>query len=66
MQFRFMPARKTIDVVFILRRLQKEYHAKEKNYLCVFVNLEKVFDRVLRKVLGWAMGMKGIPEVMVR
>ena len=28
MQFGFMPDRGTIDAVFILRRMQEEYHAK--------------------------------------
>ena len=31
-----------------------------------FVDLEKAFDRVLRKVLEWAKREKGIPEVLVR
>ena len=66
MQFRFMPERGTIDVMFILRRLQEEYHAEgKKSYRC-FVDIEKTFDRVLRKVLEWAMRKKGIPEVLVR
>ena len=30
MQFGFMPERGTIDAVYILRRLQEEYHAKGK------------------------------------
>ena len=29
-------------------------------------NLEKAFDRVLRKVVEWAMRKRGVPEVMVR
>ena len=50
--------------MFILRRLQEEYHAKgEKLYMC-FVDLKKAFDRVLRKVLEWAT-KKGIPEVLI-
>ena len=51
MQFGFMPVRGTIDAVFILRRMQEEYHTKvRKLYMC-FVDLEKVSDRVLRKVM---------------
>ena len=30
------------------------------------MDVEKVFDRVLMKVLEWAMRKKGIPDVMVR
>ena len=53
-------------ILFILRRLQEEYHAKgEKLYMC-FLDLEKTFDIVLRKVLEWAMRKKGIQEVLVR
>ena len=66
MQFGFMPGKGTIDAVFILRRLQEEYLDKEKKlYLC-FVDLEKAFDRVSRKVLERAMRKRGIPEAMVR
>ena len=33
--------------------------------MCI-VNLEKEFDRVPRKVMGWAMKKKGTPEALVR
>ena len=33
--FGFMPDRGTIDAVFILRRMQEEYHAKGKSCSCV-------------------------------
>ena len=66
MQFDIMPERGTIDAVFILRMMQEEYRAKGKTVVCFFVDLEKAFDRVLRKVLEWAMRKKGVPEVLAR
>ena len=51
MQFGFMPGKGTIDAVLILRRPQEEYLDKEKKFCMCFVDLEKAFDRVLRRVL---------------
>ena len=48
MQFAFMPGTRTVDAVFILRRLQEE---EKKLYIMCFVDLEKAFDRVPRKVV---------------
>ena len=65
MQFGFMPGKGTIDAVFILRKIQEEYLAKQKFYMC-FVDLEKAFYRVLTKVVEWAMRKKRISVALVR
>ena len=51
MQFCFMPERAKIYTVFILRKLQEEYHNKWKKLNVRFVVLEKVFYGETRKVL---------------
>ena len=61
-----MPESGTSDAVFILRRLQEDYHAKEKKLYMCFADEEKAFDRIPRKVLKWAIRKKGIQEVLVR
>ena len=65
MQFGFMPGRGTTDALFVVRRMQEEYRDKKKWYMC-FVDIEKAFDRVPRKVMEWAMIKKSLPEVIVR
>ena len=43
MQFGFMSERGTIDAVFILRRMQEEYHAKgKKSCICVLLTERKL------------------------
>ena len=65
-QFAFMPLRRTIDAVFILRMMQEEYFAKGKTLYMCFMDIEKASDGVPRKVLKWAMRKKEIPEALVR
>ena len=65
MQFGFMLERGTIGAVFILRRMQEEYHARGKELYMCFVDLEKAFDGVPRKVLEWVVRTKGITEDLV-
>ena len=50
-QFGFMPGKGTIDALFLVRRLQEEYRAKDKRIYMCFVDLEKAFDRVPRRVM---------------
>ena len=50
----------------ILRRMQEEYQDKGKKLCMCFVDLEKAFDQVPRKVMEWAMRKKKVTEIMVK
>ena len=66
MQFGFMPSRSTVDAIFILRRLQESYLEKNRKLLICFVDLEKAFDPVPRKVIEWTLRKKLVPERLVQ
>ena len=55
MQFGFMPGKGTTHALFILKRMQEEFRGREKKLYECFVDLEKAFDRVPRKVMEWAL-----------
>ena len=62
MQFGFMPGRSTVDAIFIHRKMVKSYlKINRKLYIC-FVDLERAFDQVPRKVIEWALRKKLVPE----
>ena len=60
-----MPGKGTVDAIFIVRRMQQEYQKKNKMLYMCFVDIEKAFNRVPRKVMMWAMRKKGFSEVIV-
>ena len=55
-----------MDAIFIVRRIQDEYQKKCKKLYVCFVDMEKAFDRVPKKLMEWAMRKKGLSEVMVQ
>ena len=61
-----MPGKGTIDAVFILRKMQEEYLAKQMKLCMCIVDVENAYDRVPMKVVEWAMRKKGISEALIR
>ena len=66
MQFGFVPGKGTTDAIFIVRQLQEKCLASGQPLYFAFVDLEKAFDRVPRKVLWWALRSLGVEEWVIR
>ena len=64
-QFGFVAGKGTTDAIFVVRQLQEKYLAANKRLNMAFVDLEKAFDRVPRKVIWWAPRKLGVEEWIV-
>ena len=65
-QFGFMPNRSTTDAIFALRQIIEKHREGHENLHCVFIDLEKAYDRVPRQELWTCMREVGIPEAYVK
>ena len=65
-QFGCVPGRGKTDTIFVIRQLQEKYLAANKRLYMAFVDLEKAFDWVPRKVLWWALRKLVVEEWIMR
>ena len=65
-QFGFVPGRGKTDAIFVVKQLQEKCLAANKRLYMAFVDLEKAFDRVLRKGIWWTLRKLGVEEWIVR
>ena len=65
-QFGFVPGRGITDAIIVVRQLQDKYLAANKRLYMAFVDLEKAFDQVPRKVIWWVLRKLGVEEWIVQ
>ena len=65
-QYGFIPGKSTTDALFALRVLMEKYREGQKELLCVFVDLEKAYDKVPREEVWYCMRKSGLVEKYVR
>ena len=61
-----MPGKKIINAMFALRMLMEKYRDGQRELCCVFVDLEKAYDMVLREKLWYCMRKLGMAQKYVR
>ena len=65
-QYEFMPGKGTTNAMFALRMLMEKYREGQRELHCVFVDLEKAYDRVPKEELWYCMRKSGIVEKYVQ
>ena len=59
-QYGFMPGKCTTDALFALRVLMEKYREYQKELHCVYVDLEKAYDKVPREEVWYCMRKSGL------
>ena len=65
-QFGFIPGRSTMDAIFALRQLVEKYKEGQQNLHCIFIDLEKAYDRIPREEMWNCLREKRVCEKYVR
>lgn len=61
-----MSGRSTIKAIFLLRCAIDQYRMDQQHLHLIFINLEKLYDRVPREIMWKALDKKGVMIAYIR
>ena len=61
----FRPARLTVDMLFVVRRLQELGRARKIPLYMCFIDLQKAYDSVDRELVWVVLARLGVPDNML-
>jgi Reverse transcriptase (RNA-dependent DNA polymerase) len=64
-QFGFMFEGSTMEAIFLIRQLMERHQEEKKDLHMIFINLEKVYDKIPRNIMWWALKSKLVPTKYV-
>ena len=65
-QYGFQQGKSTTEPIFALRMMQEKHLEKRQDLHMIFVDLEKVYDRVPRDIIWWALRKKNVGEEYIK
>jgi Reverse transcriptase (RNA-dependent DNA polymerase) len=54
-----------MEAIFLIRQLMKRYREQKKYLHMIFIDLEKMYDKIPRNIMCWALEKKRIPTKYV-
>ena len=51
----FMPGRSTTEAIFLIRQVMERFREQKKDLHLVFIDSEKVYDKIPRNVMWWSL-----------
>lgn len=65
-QFGFILGRSTMEPVYLLRRMMKQYRMEQQELHLIFIDLKKAYDRPPREIFWKALEKKNVRIAYIR